>query len=213
MKVVLISDTHCHKPELPEGDLLIHAGDLTLEGNGTETAAALEWLGWEARKYRWVVLIAGNHDWWFYKAGKTWARQYCREAGANNIHYLQDEWTTLGGLSIYGSPWQPEFCDWAFNVKRGPDIKRYWDQIPSGLDILVTHGPPMGILDRSSAKGSSVGCADLRVAVERTRPKMHVFGHIHGGRGAVETADTEFYNASMVDEAYRQVHRAWEIEL
>jgi hypothetical protein len=129
------------------------------------------------------------------------------------VTYLQDDEVTIQGLRIYGSPWQPEFHDWAFNVKRGPDIKRYWDQIPEGLDLLVTHGPPMGILDRSSANGSSVGCADLRVAVERTQPRAHVFGHIHGGRGQTKIGQTKFFNASMVNEAYKLVHSPWEIEL
>lgn len=212
MKVVLISDTHGHRPDLPEGDLLIHGGDLTISGDWTETKEALGWLGGQAHKYAQIALIAGNHDWEFYRMGAKDSRAMCREA-APNIHYLEDNWTVLCGLRVYGSPWQPEFCDWAFNKQRGSDIRRYWDQIPGGLDVLVTHGPAMGILDRSSVNGASVGCADLRVAVERTQPRVHCFGHIHGGRGFKEIGQTKFYNASMVDEGYKQVHRAWEIEL
>jgi Icc-related predicted phosphoesterase len=158
------------------------------------------------------IVIAGNHDWLFERQKKQAIELL--KADYPNIVYLEDSGIEIMGLKFYGSPWQPWFYSWAFNVTRG-QLHKYWDLIPSGLDILVTHGPPMGILDQAAAHLGSehVGCAELITAVERTKPKIHVFGHIHGGYGKRQYGDTAFYNAAAVDEAYRPVNKPWILDI
>ena len=95
-----------------------------------------------------------------------------------NAHYLCDESLTLDGVKFYGSPWQPRFFDWAFNKDRGAPLKAIWDKIPLDTDVLITHGPPHGILDLTFDK-IKAGCEELLLAVQRIKPKVHVFGHIH----------------------------------
>lgn len=213
MKIVLISDTHgLHDSiPIPPGDLLIHAGDLSGSGTQSEIAAAAKWLG--SLPHRHKIAIAGNHDWLFERQ-PTLATALLRSAG---VSYLQDSGTNVDGLSIYGSPWQPEFMHWAFNVPRG-QLARYWTHIPAGLDILITHGPPLGILDQRVPPGmrrpapwedeepfagsNHIGDEELFVAVERTKPRVHVFGHIHSGYGKTQNRHTAFYNAALCDEDY-----------
>jgi Icc-related predicted phosphoesterase len=108
-------------------------------------------------------------------------------------------------ILFYGSPWQPYFGDWAFNLRRGPEIRAKWDAIPEGTDILITHGPPLGHGDRT-VYGKEVGCADLMAAIDRIRPKYHVFGHIHEAYGISAGASTTFVNASNCGLYYSELH-------
>jgi Icc-related predicted phosphoesterase len=224
MRIVLISDTHGEHNSIrvPNGDILIHAGDLTPSGKSAEVEAAAKWLG--SLPHRRKIAIAGNHDRLF-ESSPTHATSLLRCAG---VTYLQDTGINIDGLSIYGSPWQPEYMHWAFNVRRG-ELGKYWDQIPSDLDILITHGPPFGILDQRVPPGvrklasweddepyagsEHVGCEQLLAAVERTKPRFHVFGHIHGGYGTLQSKHTKFYNACICDEAYDPTNKPWVIEL
>jgi len=207
-RIVCISDTHNRQEsfDVPEGDLLIHAGDLTGRGTEAEVEAAVEWL--ESLPHRDKILIAGNHDFYFERENAR-ARALVREAV-----YLQDSEITVQGLRIWGSPWQPWFGDWAFNLPRGQKLHEKWERIPEGIDILVTHGPPMGTLDRT-VTGEAVGCEELRdrLAAMAKPPRLHVFGHIHEGRGILKTERTTFVNASACDVGYRPVNRAVVIEL
>ena len=225
MRFVAISDTHLARPELPEGDVLLHAGDLTYSGNLPETSEAACWLEDQKRKknYKHVIVIAGNHDWLFQREPSL-ARQLMKERG---LTYLEDSGVTLAGaevlegiapgagrITIYGSPWQPEFMHWAFNLKRGQSLKEKWAAVPAGIDILLTHGPPHGILDEvgrfnedaypddSSIETRHVGCEELLVAVARVKPRAHVFGHVHGSRGRLERDRAIFINASIMNEVY-----------
>jgi predicted phosphodiesterase len=189
MRIVLISDTHSRHREydLPDGDLLLVAGDVTKRGTREQILAFDEWLGTLPHRHR--VVIAGNHD--FALEQVPGARGWI-----TNATYLQDEEVTVGGLRIWGSPWQPRFFDWAFNLDRGAPLRAMWRRIPTGVDVLVTHGPPRGILDRTF-RGDDVGCDDLRDEVlDRVRPKLHVFGHIHEARGQVVMDGVHFVNAS-----------------
>ena len=224
MRIALVSDTHgLHDSiRIPEGDILIHAGDLAPSGKSTEIAAAAKWLGSLPHQYK--IAIAGNHDLLF-ESSPSQAIALLRNAG---VTYLQDTGINIDGLSIHGSPWQPEFMHWAFNVPRG-SLTRYWDLIPPGLDILVTHGPPCSILDQRVPPGKRrlapwedeepfagsehVGCEELLAAVERTRPRVHVFGHIHRGYGTSRIGHTAFYNASLCNEAYQPINKPWVIDL
>jgi Icc-related predicted phosphoesterase len=115
---------------------------------------------------------------------------------------LQDKEVEFEGIRIYGSPWTPTFFQWFFMKDRGPAIRKKWDLIPQGIDILVTHGPPIGYGDFSSYQSARMGDEELREAVDRIRPKLHVFGHNHGGYGESRNEHTLFVNASSCDEGY-----------
>lgn len=196
--------------------MLVHAGDLTLRGTEPELAAAVAWLVGLPHPRK--VVIAGNHDWLFERQN-TQARKML-----SAVTYLQDSGVTIDGLRFWGSPWQPWFMDWAFNLRRGAPLRAKWDLVPEGTDVLVTHGPPQGILDQvagfvpraiSALAGRSehVGCEELRVAVRRLRPRLHVFGHIHEGYGREEHDGTTFVNASSCDGAYRPVNAPVVVDL
>lgn len=208
MKVVLISDTHLRHErgpvDVPPGDVLVHAGDALLGGDLGELWTFARWF--EALPHPHKVFVPGNHDRIFEDA------EDLGRAGLKCATVLLDQEATVAGLRVYGSPWQPEFQDWAFNLPRGRPLAEKWNRIPSGLDILVTHGPPAGILD-DGARNERLGCRDLREAVERTRPRVHVFGHIHPGYGAKEVGPTLFVNASVCDPAYRAVNRPIVLEM
>lgn len=185
------SDLHGNIPYLPGGDLLIVAGDVLGFGMWAEAAMFASWLD-SLESYKEKVVIAGNHD-------------LCLACGRNpfkKAHYLNDSGVTLFGIKIWGSPITPEFMHWAFMRTRGEQIREIWDKIPDDTDILITHGPPAGILDQNE-KGVHCGCLDLRDAVKRIRPKLHIFGHIHEQFGQVEDGSTTYVNCSYVDEHYR----------
>lgn len=203
MKICLISDTHLrhrgYPIDIPKCDLLIHSGDACLEGDYAEVRTFFEWF--EGLPGDRKVFVAGNHDWLFQKDPAT-----ARKLVPSSVNYLQDELVEVNGLKIYGSPWQPEFCDWAFNLPRGWPLRKKWEAIPAGIDILVTHGPPMGILDYSHFGNEHVGCEDMRQELARIKPKLHCFGHIHGAYGTAVLAGTLFVNASLCDESYVANH-------
>jgi Icc-related predicted phosphoesterase len=204
-RIVFISDTHLrHNFEVPSGDILIHAGDLTGRGSisNNEVALALDWFSSLPHKHK--IFIAGNHDWLFEKNPKE-----ARELIPKNVIYLQDKEVTVEGLRIYGSPWTPEFMEWAFNLPRAEgDLQEKWAQIPLGIDILVTHGPPLGILDKTrdtyQRPGQNVGCYDLRERIKIVKPRVHVFGHVHGQNGMATIEGTTFINAAICDEGYKE---------
>lgn len=211
-RIVLISDTHNHKPSLPAGDILLHAGDFTMHGSARETLSAMEWLGVQASKFEHVVITGGNHDWFLYHLSRELGTQAVREFvfkhAAPNVMYLENElWATeLDGkvFSVYGSPVQPEFGGMAWNKERGPEIRAVWNNIPMGVDVLMTHGPAYHVLDWVGR--DRVGCDDLREALDRVMPKLHVFGHIHAAYGKARTfgpggVTTECYNAALCGEA------------
>jgi Icc-related predicted phosphoesterase len=193
-RIVIISDTHNqHRSiKIPDGDLLIHAGDITRRGDLADVYDFNALLGTLPHRHK--VVIAGNHDFCFQSDPAA-------AIGAlTNCIYLQDQAVTIDGLQIYGSPWQPWFHDWAFNVPRGRQLQEKWRQIPPGTDILITHGPPLGICDRV-LNGAQVGCADLLAAVEHIRPQLHIFGHIHESYGTAVHHGIRFVNASSCNRA------------
>ena len=206
MRIVCISDTHLREPPggVPEGDVLIHAGDLTMTGTESETEQALHWLDRLPQQHK--VVIAGNHDFLF--EGRA-ARARKVMASHPTLTYLQDSAATIGGLKFWGTPWQPWFYNWAFNLRRGMEIRARWDLIPSDTDVLIVHGPPAGWLDRNG-EARECGCVDLLGAVKRVAPKLVVFGHIHEGYGQAELVSRrgriQLVNASICDANYRPVN-------
>lgn len=198
MRLVIISDTHNQheKLQLPEGDLLLHAGDFSGRGTADECAFFLRWFAEQPHRHK--VFIAGNHDYFAENSPRTF-----RSMVPGNVVYLQDSGIEIEGLKIWGSPVQPWFFDWAFNRQRGADIRRHWDLIPADTDILLVHGPPHGILDRVKRDNQPVGCQDLLEKIEQTTAKVIAFGHIHEGYGILEIGGRTFVNASVLDENYR----------
>jgi predicted phosphodiesterase len=225
-RIVLVSDTHCHRPDLPAGDILLHAGDFTMNGNARETFGAMEWLGVQASKFEHVIIVGGNHDFFLYHLSQQlWpqaVRDFVFKHAGPNVVYLENElWATeLEGkiFSVYGSPVQPEFGGMAWNKERGPEIRAVWDNIPTlSIDVLLTHGPAYHVLDWVGKQ--RVGCEDLREALDRVQPKLHVFGHIHAAYGkartfAFEGRTTECYNAAVVGEDYKldPKHKPWVLD-
>jgi predicted phosphodiesterase len=105
-------------------------------------------------------------------------------------------------VKIWGTPWQPEFYNWAFNLPRGEKIKEKWDMIPQNTDILLVHGPPYGKLDYVPRNNENVGCVDMMDKIKEIKPKIVVFGHIHEGFGYVFDGDTHYINAAVLDGNY-----------
>ncbi|HEY8560704.1 MAG TPA: metallophosphoesterase [Pyrinomonadaceae bacterium] len=215
MRIVCLSDTHNRHGgfAVPEGDLLIHAGDGTVRGTMPEIEEFLNWFSGLPHRHK--IFVAGNHD-WFYETDNRLARLMTARF---NIRYLQDSSTEIGGSKIYGSPFQPRFFDWAFNLNRGAELAAKWKLIPDDIDVLVTHGPPHNILDEVPGKygAENAGCEDLRRRVEEIagfgKLKLHVFGHIHGGHGRAERFGVKFVNASVCDENYDSVQPPIVVEM
>ena len=199
MKIIAISDTHGQHhalKQLPAGDMLIHAGDISRNGKENQV---LDFLYWFAKQdYQYKIFIAGNHDFFFEREDASYIQQLIPE----DILYLNDSGIEIEGLNIWGSPVQPWFYDWAFNRARGADIQQHWDLIPAQTDLLITHGPPMGILD-ATVRREHVGCAELMQTVEKIKPQAHVFGHIHEAYGRQQVNETTFINASVLNLHYQ----------
>jgi predicted phosphohydrolase len=191
MRLVAVADTHTFQDDLgaiPDGDMFIHAGDLLRRGTLAELEAVSAWI--RSLPHEFKLVIAGNHDWCFMDD-----RQACLQMLGEGVTYLEDQAALIGGLRFWGSPWQPEYNDWAFNLPRGPALAEKWALIPEDTDVLVTHGPPRGYGDRSSI-GRRSGCADLLPAVHRVRPALHLFGHIHQDGGFWRAGEVSFANVT-----------------
>lgn len=199
MKVVFLSDTHgLHRDlEVPFGDVLIVAGDLTKRGELRELEDVDDWLATLDHPHK--IVIAGNHDFCFERTPGA-ARSRVKHAV-----YLEDSLCVVDGVRIWGSPWQPWFHDWAFNLRRGAALREKWDLIPVDVDVLVTHGPPYGIGDLCY-DGRRVGCEDLLTRVRELQPRVHCFGHIHEAYGVNVEGETTFINASTCDLDYRPIN-------
>lgn len=214
IKIVCISDTHnCNEQiSVPNGDILIHSGDATTIGNVEQIVAFNRWFASLPHKHK--IFIAGNHDWLFEKDSSL-ARRLLDKV----IIYLQDNFVEIEGLKIYGSPWQPRFYDWAFNLNRGKELEEKWRWIPSDIDVLITHGPPFKILDEVPRQYfvENTGCEELRKRIEQIatlkKLKLHVFGHIHCGYGTHEEFGVKFVNASACDEEYQPTQPPIVIEI
>jgi hypothetical protein len=192
MRIVLISDTHGHHRELvvPPGDLLIHAGDFTLNSKPPFIVADFNaWLG--SLPHRHKVVIPGNHE---------FILEEPRNRGEiTNAILLVDSGVEIEGLKIWGSPTTPLYGG-AFGKSKPEDRKKHWAQIPEDTDILITHTPPFAIRDHGGSEDRREGCPQLFETVFRVYPRVHAFGHIHAGYGTLRTSDTLFVNASLMGE-------------
>ncbi|KAL9116947.1 MAG: hypothetical protein Q9187_006521 [Circinaria calcarea] len=172
IKIICISDTHTSQPKIPDGHVLVHAGDLSHCGSIGEIQPQLDWLKLQPHHYK--IFIAGNHD----RALESRERD---KLDWNGLIYLQDSTVTIRipngrTLNIYGSPWTREHGNWAFQY---PAAKDFWSgKIPQEVDVLITHMPPRFHLDIDGW-----GDEGLLKELWRTRPALHVFGHFHAGHG------------------------------
>ncbi len=199
VKIVAVADTHGFHNDLtiPDGDIFLHAGDISAYGRETDLGDFNAFLG--RLPHRTKLVIAGNHDFIIESDPQGSAKIL------SNCTYLQDAACVVDGIHFYGSPWQPWFHDWAFNLPRGDEIRAKWELIPGDTQVLITHGPPYGHGDRTD-QGIRVGCQDLLEIVEHIRPLVHVCGHIHEAYGITSNKHTQFINASVVDRGFRLSH-------
>lgn len=191
LRIVVMGDTHeLHQSvDTPDGDLLIHVGDFTMFSRSQSALADFDhWLG--ELPHRWRLVVPGNHE-RFFEAASDPRRLLA------NAKVLINEAVEIEGLPIWGSPVTPGFGP-AFVMANPADRRRLYAQIPDDTDILVTHGPPLGILDQPPSSGVHIGDPVLLDAVRRVRPMLHVFGHVHGAYGVVQTEDTLFANAALL---------------
>ena len=181
MIIDCISDLHGFVPVLQGGDLLIVAGDCTARNQTKEWKQFFDWF--KSQDYKKKILVAGNHDGFLVDCISS---KVAEEMGIRedwDYDYLMDSGIEFEGLKIWGSPWTPKFFNWYFMKKRGPEIEEKWELIPEDTNILITHGPPYGKLDKND-DGIHCGCVDLQNAVNfMDNLKLHVFGHIHEGYG------------------------------
>jgi predicted phosphodiesterase len=188
---------------LPGGDILLCAGDISSRGYTHELEDFFEWYD-GINNYDHKIFISGNHDFGFQDNPDKIKGLL---TGYKTIDYLQDEYMGIQDgdepeLKIWGSPWQPEFHNWAFNLPRGEKIKEKWDLIPNDVDILITHGPAFGKLDYVSYNRINVGCEELLKKIEEVKPKLHISGHIHEGFGYIFNGETHFFNAAVLNDRY-----------
>lgn len=220
MKLTLISDNHTKQKQLdsflPGGDVLIHAGDFMNSGYDVDDIHDfLSWLD-DVSGYDKKIFIAGNHDRYF--------QDHPEEvlgilAEYPNLIYLQDSKFGLYDIgtdkttNIYGSPWQPFFNNWAFNLPRnGAELVEKWAMIPPNTDILVTHGPSWGHVDQVVGRDYHLGCELLTGYIDKIKPKIHVCGHIHSGYGYDYDGTTHYFNASVLNERYNFENKPLVIE-
>jgi len=185
----IVSDTHRKHRQLdiPECDVLLHCGDFC--SFQREDLATLDDVdAWFAEApARHIVCIGGNHD---------FALQ-SREFRFAHAQFLEDRLVEIAGLSIYGSPWCPDLSGFAYYATADELMDR-WRGIPSGVDVLMTHTPPHGVLDLPTGGAIHLGCPRLRDELNRIRPRLHVFGHVHASHGESTSEGTHSVNAAVV---------------
>ncbi|PWN45032.1 Metallo-dependent phosphatase [Ceraceosorus guamensis] len=260
-RFVILSDTHSTEPEVPDGDVLLHCGDLTDIGTQHSFERFLDWF--RSHPHQTKIAIAGNHDFaadnktgWYDRKGRSIHRQFnepqantarvselLREKRSDGFVYLEDERYSFSiareGVrdrvwNVYGSPWTPKFGGWAWNHERGAQAKMLYANVPTDVDLLLTHGPPHGFgdLDVIRYGRSHVGCEELtrKLTAGELSPRIHAFGHIHEARGVFReqwpreihrphhdrhAPNTLFINAAVadMDAARSQAHQTFKYQV
>jgi Icc-related predicted phosphoesterase len=206
MKIALLSDTHFQWDDLtvPECDLLISTGDYSgYQGNEPELKLYHKWL--DKQHASEIISLQGNHEVWV-ESNFAKAKRLVSEISAR-IHFVAEEALEIQGIKIYCSSVTPWFQNWAWNLPQGEPIRTHWRQISDDTQVLVTHGPPYGILDQATEGGEHFGCPELLARIKELKSlKLHAFGHIHGGSGECEVDGIQFINASICNQEYRPVN-------
>lgn len=218
MIIDCISDLHGHFPTLDGGDLLIIAGDLTARHTILELDQFNEWV--REQDYKKKVLIAGNHDTFFERGIYNPSNSSDNAVFVDSsVDYLCDSGTEYEGLKIWGSAWTPRFLGMNPHCMAFTYYNEEWFyeekimRVPKDIDILITHGPHRGCLDKTTS-GESAGSTAIEAYIKYiNRPKIHVFGHIHESYGMQEkwvgTNDVmvKSINCSHVNEHYQPVNK------
>lgn len=220
MKIFCIGDTHGYLPTIPKVDLFIHCGDFTRVRCDHSYINQFNFLNKDF--YKWIkeipakykILVPGNHDLILecvFRKEKLNQKKRVLELIEKykdiNCHIIIDNLIELDGLKIYGTPWTPYFMGWAFNAQWRFDtneggLDEIFSKIPDLTDILITHGPPYGILDWVPRTDESAGSKALLKRVKEIEPKIHCFGHLHSGVGSIKIDNTIFVNCAYVNEDY-----------
>jgi len=206
MKIVCISDTHRYHAQVDKvhADVVVHAGDVCGHGSVNELKSFIEWYKDYPCTHK--IFVAGNHD-------------RCLETQLNleddiraaGIIYLKDSSVVIDGIEFYGTPYQPFFCNWAFNVRDVFQLREIYRQIPESTDFLITHCPPYGVMD--VCRDGSVGSSELQIELRRVSPKYHLFGHIHEAHGRIDIDGTTYINACQCDEHYDITNQPITVEI
>ena len=212
MEIVILSDNHSNwkidvpTPKEDMASVLIHCGDWSYLGSPDEMVDFRNWLARQPHTHK--LFVWGNHE--KIESQELYWKEYLEEvSGVKCIHNTE---FTIDGVRFFGSSYTPIFLNWAF-MKDNEQRKRYWENAPDDIDILVTHGPPFGLLDVVEGETKNLGCVHLRNYVERVKPKLACFGHIHTGHGQMTLKawdpteqNTLCVNASLLDERYKMVN-------
>ncbi|KAL8822886.1 MAG: hypothetical protein Q9191_006390 [Dirinaria sp. TL-2023a] len=191
VSIVCVSDTHNNEPNIPDSDVLVHAGDLTQTGTMEEVQRNLDWL--QSLPHPHKIIIAGNHD--FALLSEDWrslrwgdivylqeARTKIRFANGRTINFYGE----LGGTCNHGN----------LLFKYHPHEDTWNDKNPQEVNVFITHAPPKYHLDVDG-----YGSDHLLKELWRIRPRLHVFGHVHGGYGKQVMTFDRF------EAAYEQIRR------
>jgi Icc-related predicted phosphoesterase len=194
MRVLAVSDLHGYLPHIPDCELLLLGGDYCPTRNTDMEYRFIngpfrEWLKELVPRIRYVVGIAGNHD-FILEQDETLAKSL-------PWLYLQNQAVELETVKIYGTPNTPYFGNWAF-MRTEDELADIFQNIPEGLDILLTHGPGKGYLDLTR-EGVHAGSTSLIKRIKEVKPDSVVCGHIHEARGIQHDGDTRYYNVSYVN--------------
>ncbi|MBS0393261.1 MAG: metallophosphatase domain-containing protein [Proteobacteria bacterium] len=206
MRIVIVSDTHGHHGSLGElsGDVLVHCGD-AFRGGARDPADVDRLDDWFGRqRFGCILCVGGNHDF-------ELERRALRPPVFRHAIYLEDAEHSFAGVRFYGAPWVPQLAGWAY-YRPDAELRDRWSRVPPGIDVLVTHTPAAGILDRNRA-GVSLGCRELRERLRAVRPRLHLFGHTHASAGVETVGPTLHVNAALVDSQYRLARAPFVVEL
>lgn len=228
MRLVCISDTHGMHDSMKynildfidknQENILIHAGDVTNVGSQSGIRQFVEWFQ-NIEGYLAKIFCSGNHDWGFYRK-PAWLYYLINDENLSqsDCTYLEDSEFTIQlpeismPIKFYGSPWQLPFMNWAFNLPEN-ELAKYWEKIPDDVDVLITHGPAYGILDTVVGRYEHLGSVTLSERISKIKPKIHICGHIHSGRGIIEKDGVLYINASTATESYDMINKPIVIDL
>lgn len=220
IRFVCISDSHSQFIPLPAGDVLLHAGDFTRKGSREEVWEFANYL--RNQDFQYKVVIAGNHDTPFdvenytdiisKKRNPNPCDPFATKGLLRDVIYLEDSLAVVFGYKVWGTPWTEQHVKGAFTLKGREKISEKWQNIPTNIDILLSHSPPYNILDRTK-DNRRVGSESLASAVLRISPRLHIFGHIHESRGVFHQNSITYINASICSNRYKPIYRAYVFDL
>lgn len=212
-RIVAISDTHTlqNQMELPEADILIHAGDMGGRGSSHEYFEIGNWFKKLKSKFKHRIIVPGNHDGAFQRNAEAVMRDWFDDG----VILLLDKGIELEGIKFYGCPWMNQFYNWAFMRDSEAELAQDYAKINDDTQVLITHAPPYGILDKNSnPHDDRCGSKALYQRIKEL-PKLqhHIFGHIHASHGQVTIGDVTFHNVAMLNEMYLHTNQATIIEV